>query len=58
VQPPAFIVYVTFDVVFDPFATASGQNWFPETPVPDQVPPTGVPTNVTQGSDSQMDLKY
>ena len=53
VQPAEVIVYVTVDVALVPFVTLSGQNWLPTTPVPDQVPPTGVPTRFTQGSDSQ-----
>ena len=53
VQPAEPTVYVTVEVAFVPFVTLSGQNWLPTTPVPDQVPPAGVPTRFTQGSDSQ-----
>jgi hypothetical protein len=53
VQPAEPTVYVTVEVALVPFVTLSGQNWLPTTPVPDQVPPAGVPTRFTQGSDSQ-----
>jgi hypothetical protein len=50
VQPPKLYVYVTFD---EPTPAVAGQNWLPVTPFPDQIPPAGEPTKVTQGALTQ-----
>ena len=39
--------------MFVPILAFDGQNWFPETPGPENVPPVGVPVSVTQGSVEQ-----
>ena len=50
VHPPCVTVYV---IVFVPIVAFAGQNWFPVTPGPENVPPAGVPVSVTQGSVEQ-----